>query len=133
MIFIPGNVPALKNSKMIIGLGAKCPKCKCSPRRILISSKTVRTWKKVTEPYWQQNKQEFIKLISKLEPPYKIGFYFQRKSRHKFDYTNAIDTLQDEMVHQNWLEDDNATMIIPVALGFEHCKDNPGVVIKVMK
>lgn len=131
MIFIPGNVPSLKNNKIIIGIGAKCRCCKQSPRRVLISSKSVRQWKKDTDKYWKQYKNEFLEMLSNSEAPHKISFKFIRKTRHKFDYTNALDTVQDEMVQQGWLEDDNATVIKPILRTFKYDKLNSGVYIDV--
>lgn len=131
MIFIPTNVPSLKNSKVIIGVGRTCPCCKKKPTRVLISSKSVRKWKKETDKYWKQYREEFLEMIREVEAPYRITFKFIRKTRHKFDYTNALDTVQDEMVHQGWLEEDNATVIRPIIRPFKYDKFRPGVFIGV--
>ena len=132
MIFIPGNVPSLKNSKIIIGIGKPCQCCKRKPNRVLISSKSVRQWQKDTAKYWEKYRQEFLDMLAVSEAPHRIAFKFVRKTRHRFDYTNAADTIQDEMVHQNWLEDDNATIIRPVFRKFKYDKYKPGVFIDVI-
>ena len=132
MIFIPGNVPSLKNSKIIIGIGKPCRCCKRKPNRILISSKSVQQWKKNTAEYWKKYREEFLDMLAASEAPHRIAFKFVRKTRHKFDYTNAADTICDEMVHQGWLEDDNATVIRPVFRKYKYDKHKPGVYIDVI-
>ena len=132
MIFIPGNVPSLKNSKIIVGIGKKCRCCNRQPQRILISSKSVQKWKKETAPYWKKYKQEFLDMLAASEAPHRIAFKFVRKTRHKFDYTNAADTICDELVHQGWIEDDNCDVIRPVFRKYKYDKLNPGVYIDVI-
>ena len=133
MIFIPGNVPSLKNSKIIIGIGKPCRCCKRKPNRVLISSKSVRQWKKDTAEYWKKYREEFLDMLAVSEAPHRIAFKFVRKTRHKFDYTNAADTICDEMVHQNWIDDDNCDVIRPVLKPYVYDKENPGVFISVIK
>jgi len=65
--------------------------------------------------------------------PREIGFKFFRNSRHKFDYLNPAQTVQDEMVKYGWLEDDNMLCIIPVFFEYEYDKLNPGVEINLME
>jgi|TARA_Y100000310_G_scaffold118355_1_gene117234 disulfide oxidoreductase YuzD len=117
MIFIPTNVPSSKNSKVWTG-------------KFLVSSKATQKWRKETKDYWNIFKKEFIDQLG--EKPHKIGFKFIRKSRHKFDYVNPLQTVQDEMVKYGWLEDDSADELIPVFLPYEYDKENPGVEIHVL-
>ena len=131
LIFIPGNVPALKNSKEIVYIGKRCNVCRKGHRPLLISSKRVKEWKKDTAPYWRKYKAEFLAMISDMETPYRIRFRFIRKSRHKFDYTNALDTIQDEMVQAKWISDDNSDILRPIPLQYRYDKENPGVEISV--
>jgi hypothetical protein len=56
-----------------------------------------------------------------------------RKSKHKFDYINPAQTIQDQMVKFGWITDDNAEEIIPIFLEFSYNKDNPVVYINVLK
>lgn len=65
------------------------------------------------------------------DTPMVVCFKFHRATRHRFDYTNAIDTVQDAMVNHGWIEDDNASIIVPRPTGFVYDKDNPGVWIWV--
>lgn len=121
MIFIPGNVPSSKNStwaKIING------------RRIVLPSKQTVEYKKNTKDYWELYKKEFQNQLD--SKPYKIGFKFIRGSKHKFDYVNPLQTIQDEMVKHNWLEDDTADELLPIFLPYEYDKNNPGVYIEVL-
>ena len=123
-IFIPGNVPSSKNGRRWTG-------------RYFIVSKQTQRYYKNSKKYWIENKKEFQKLLkgkdSQNKAPYRISFKFVRKSRHKFDYINPAQTIQDQMVKYGWITDDNANEMIPIFLEFEYDKDNPGVYINVLK
>ena len=123
-IFIPGNVPSSKNGRRWTG-------------RYFIVSKQTQRYYKNSKKYWIEHKKEFKKLLkgkdSQNKAPYRITFKFIRKSRHKFDYINPAQTIQDQMVKFGWITDDNAEEIIPIFLEFEYDKDNPGVYINVLK
>ncbi len=128
-IFIPTNTPSLKNSKIWTG-------------RRLIPSKTVREYIKSSEKDYANNKDKFLELIKDKKKPYLIGFHFIRKSKHKFDFINACQIVQDLMVTHGWLEDDNMDEMIPVCFlkydmdknhyGFTYDKENPGVEITIL-
>lgn len=76
--------------------------------------------------------------------PYRISFKFVRDSRHKFDYVNPLQTVQDMMTGgfktsklenvelRQWLPDDNADVILPVFEPYEYDKGSPGVYITVL-
>ena len=123
-IFIPGNVPSSKNGRRWTG-------------RYFIVSKQTQRYYKNSKKYWIEHKKEFKKLLkgkdSQNKAPYRITFKFVRKSRHKFDYINPAQTVQDQMVKYGWITDDNAEEMIPIFLEFEYNKDNPGVYINVLK
>lgn len=119
-IFIPGNVPSSKNSRVWTG-------------KFFIASKAVQKWRKETEPYWLSYKQEFLDSLEGLEKPYKLSMRFVRGSKHQFDYLNPAQTIQDEMVKYGWLEEDNASIIIPVFLPYSYDKANPGVYVRVIR
>jgi len=117
-IFIPGNVPSSKNSKVWTG-------------KFLISSKATREWEKNTIEYWQLFGPRFKKCIKQQPKPYNISFKFIRGSRHKFDYVNPLQTIQDAMVKNGWIEDDNADIMIPIIEKYEYSVKNPGVYITI--
>ena len=122
-IFIPGNVPSSKNSKQWTG-------------KMLIHSKPTRNYIRDTKQHYIQAKKEFkSQVIDKagieLSYPIHIDFYFVRNSRRKFDYINPAQTVQDLMVKYNWIEDDNATFLLPVFEPYEYNKVKPGVLITI--
>ena len=118
--WIPGNVPSSKNGRRWTG-------------KYFIASKSVMTYRKDTKKYYEQYAEEFKEEISKLKLPVKISFEFIRGSRHKFDYINPAQTVQDDMVKHGWIEDDNAEFIIPAFEQYTYDKENPGVIIKILK
>ena len=117
--FIPGNVPSSKNSRQWTG-------------KYFIASKSTQNWRKETSQYWDSYRDEFLEHVESTPHPLRISFKFIRGTKHKFDYVNPLQTVQDEMVHHGWLEDDNADILIPVFEQFEYNKDNPGVVITLL-
>jgi hypothetical protein len=118
-IFIKGYVPSSKNSKQWTGSR-------------LISSKTVRKYLSVYETEWLKNRSNFLKLSKGLPKPLKVGFYFIRDSKRKFDYINAAQLPCDLMTKHGWIDDDNCDCIIPVFLGYHVDKAAAGVVITVL-
>lgn len=127
-LFIPGNVPSLKNNKDIISIPIKGT----SKRRpMLVSSKRHRKYKEATTAHWFQLKGTFLNMTQQLPKPLHVHFKFIRGSRHKFDYTNALDTVQDLMTEFAWIDDDNADEILPVIEPYQYDKEKPGVYIWV--
>lgn len=118
-IFIPYNTPSSKNSRMRTKSG------------LFIPSKSTLDWYKLTDWYFVQNKKLFLTLLTYL-PPYHIVFRFVRKSKHKFDYINPAQTVQDAMVKHGWIEDDNADIIIPYFKKYSYDKNKAGVYISVI-
>ena len=98
--FIPGNVPSSKNGRRWTG-------------KYFIASKAVMNYRKATKDRYTELTEEFKDAIKDLELPVKISFEFVRGTRHKFDYINPAQTVQDDMVKYGWIEDDNAEFIIP--------------------
>ena len=119
-IFIPGNVPSSKNSKRWTG-------------KMLINSKTTMKYISKTKGDYLINKPKFIKLLKGKSKPYKISFKFIRGTKHKFDYINPCQTVQDLMVKNKWIDDDNCNEIIPIFEKYEYNKEKPGVIISVLK
>jgi Holliday junction resolvase RusA-like endonuclease len=116
--FIPGNVPSSKNSRRWTG-------------KFFIASKTTMKYRKNTDSIYKKHAASFAKEFAKYESPVYVSFKFTRGSRHKFDHVNPLQTVQDEMVKHGWIEDDNATFIIPVIEDYDYDKVNPGVLIKI--
>ena len=116
ILFLPGNTPSKKNSKQWVG-------------KMLINSKTVRNYLKNYEIYWRSNLNNWKSIIQNIEPPYRVGFYFVRDTKRKFDYNNISQICTDLMKKHGWLEDDNLDCIIPYFLGSHVDKENSGAYI----
>ena len=117
--FIPGNVPSSKNGRRWTG-------------KHFIASKAVMNYRKKTKQYYKDYAVEFQKALKQKEFPVHIEFEFIRSSKHKFDYINPAQTVQDDMVKHGWIEDDNADFLIPVFVKYSYDKKNPGVIIKLL-
>lgn len=116
--WIPGNVPSSKNSRQWTG-------------KYFIVSKTVTKYRNATKVDYIRIAPQFKHEIAKYTFPLTITFKFVRGSRHKFDYLNPAQTVQDDMVKHDWIEDDNCEFIIPRFEKFEYNKENPGVWIEI--
>jgi Holliday junction resolvase RusA-like endonuclease len=142
LIFIPGNVPSSKNSRINTKHGS-------------FASKTVKTYlnslgiqsysssKKLVKGYVNKPnlieslREDFLKQTSGKELPLEIGFHFVRGTRHKFDFHNIVQVILDLMTAHDLIIDDNMDCIIPFALKIEGNfysvdKNYPGVWIKII-
>jgi len=141
MIFIPNNVPSLKNSKQISITGK---------RPILLPSKTVKKYlqsmgvkkfsstKKTVEDY-ASRKNIFRESVGDYfhgaSSPCMIGFNFVRDSNRKFDFINAAQIICDLLTAHGFIKDDDMKHLIPMPLSingswYSVCRDNPGVWMK---
>lgn len=140
LLFIEGNVPSLKNGKIKTSKG-------------IFSSKTVKKYlnslgiqsysssKKlvkgfIKKPNEFEKTREFFKKHLK-NKPYEIGFHFNRKSKHNFDFNNANQLIADLLVAHDIIEDDDMNNFIPFAFKinnqyYTYNKNNPGVYIKIL-
>lgn len=123
-IFIPFHVPSSKNSRMRTKSG------------LFIASKATRNWRKDTASYWEQYRPVFLKLVKDKPHPLKIGFHFIRKTSHKYDWVNPLQTIQDEMVKYGWIPDDSINYLVPFPLKYKGKYTtidnvNHGVLIKI--
>jgi hypothetical protein len=100
-IFISGNTPSSKNSRTWTG-------------RYSIENKRVTKYRKETKEQFQNNKKLFLSMLEGKEKPYLIGFHFVRGNKHKFDFCNMLQILQDIMIVEGYLDDDNCDEMIPV-------------------
>lgn len=117
-IFIKGNTPSSKNSRVWTG-------------RFFIVNKATKKWKDETEEDWNKYAEEFRKEFDARSKPVKIYFQFIRKSKHRFDYSNICQAPLDEMVRHNLINDDNADEVIPVFVPYKYDKLNPGTWIEI--
>ena len=124
LIFIPNNVPSSKNNKVWTG-------------RYFIWSKRALAYKKDTKEQFLLNKDLFLSMLEGKEKPYIVGFHFVRNNKHKFDFVNMVQTMQDLMVEYEYLEDDNCDIMLPFPLiindkYYQIDKNNPGVYIRIL-
>lgn len=126
IFFIPGAVPSSKNSRVLTRSG------------LFIASKATQKYRKTTAAYWLMHKPAFkAELVAKAKPII-IGLHFVRASKHKWDFINPAQTIQDEMTKAGWIEDDNVDEILPVPLYingsyWSYNKTNAGVYIAVLE
>ena len=98
-IFIPGNVPSSKNSRMRTRSG------------IFIKSPLCFKYEKATKVIWEEKAEEVRQLTDNAEKPILIGLHFVRDSRRKCDFHNLVQFIADLMVKYKWIEDDNMTQV----------------------
>lgn len=124
MIFIKGNVPSSKNNKVWTG-------------RYFVWSKRASQYKKDTKEEFIGNKELFLSMIEGKEKPYLVGFHFVRNNKHKFDFVNMVQTIQDLMVEYGYIEDDNTEIMLPFPFDVNGVynsidKEHPGVWINIL-
>lgn len=124
-LFIPGAVPSSKNSRIMTRSG------------LFIASKQTQKYRKASAAYWLMHKPAFKAALASMTKPIIIGMHFVRASRHKWDFINPAQTIQDEMTKAGWIDDDNVEEILPVPLyvdgrPWSYDKTNPGVYIAVL-
>lgn len=153
MIFIKGNVPSLKNSKVKTSRG-------------IFSSPTVKKWlrllgiqsfsssKKIVKGYVDPNRpneieklrDEFAKMKKDKGDPIFIGYHQVRNSKRLFDFSNSIEVVQDLLTAHDIIKDDNVKYVFPTPMTIDGelpskdtirvkpfysvDKENPGVWIK---
>jgi hypothetical protein len=137
MIFIKGNVPSLKNSKVKGIFPSKSVMNYLKSLNIQqysVSKKTVKGYKSPDKP------NLFISQISDyfkdIKYPVIVGTHFVRNSKRRFDIINAQQILFDLLSSHHFIEDDNADCIIPVSFKINgnwvsYNKQCPGVFIKI--
>lgn len=154
MIFIPGNVPSLKNSKVKAKGGIfSSPSVNKYIRSLGIQSFSSRN--KIIKGYVDKTRPNILEMfrteiesmkIDK-EDPLFIGFHQVRKDNRKFDFSNSVEIIQDLFVAHNFIEDDNVQYMFPIPMTIDGRlptvdnlrkeqwysvdKENPGVFIKI--
>ena len=103
--FIGMNCPSKKNAKQI------------TRNKRIISSKTVRRYEKEMETVYRENKDKFIEKTKDKQFPLRIGFYFFRDSKRKWDFCNIIQEPLDLFQEYGYIEDDDTKHVIPIYLG----------------
>lgn len=140
MIFIPHNVPSLKNSKVATKKG-------------VFPSKTVTNYlrKHGIKSYSSRKKQvekyktipftfpidELKELFKNKEYPLVIGLHFVRDSKREFDFNNSSQIIFDLLTAFDLIVDDSMKYVIPFVMEldeeyYSYDKDNSGVFIDIL-
>ena len=137
MIFIPGNVPSSKNSKV------KCAKG-------VFNSPAVRKYlqfigvKKYGKDYVENYKTRpnlfdtpELRIELQGEYPLIVGFHFVRKTKGRWDFHNLCQVICDLLVAHGMILDDDIDHLIPIPMVvsgkvWTKDKNKPGVWVKVL-
>lgn len=133
MIFLEGNFPSFKNSKQFTG-------------KFFIMSKTVQKYLKAWEWQWVVSENAYRSISVDMVDcwmdnpgiPLNIGIHFVRGTKHKYDWVNMVQGVQDLMVKHKWIPDDNVDVMLPFPIQINGCfssydKNKPGVFINIIK
>ena len=110
-IFIYGNVPSSKNSKVWTG-------------KKLISSSRVYCYKRQAQKQFEAHRNRFLRATAKKSLPLMVKFTFYRETHQRFDFNNISHIVCDLMILCKWVEDDSYKYLVPVF--------NPEVIIDKM-
>lgn len=135
MIFIPGNIPSLKNSKVKTARGIfSSPTVNKFLRSIGIQKfnsrkKEVKGYVDATRPnQFESLREEFMKMKVGKDDPIVIGYHQVRNSKRLFDFSNSVEIVQDLMTAHDFIEDDNVKHVFPVPMSIDGQlidQDNP--------
>ena len=147
-IYIPGNVPSLKNSKQIFTN-------KKTGKSFITSSDLCKKYIEDKKMHLMTFKPRFLKLIEGKSYPLTIQFFFIRDKHKSFDYGNitqiVLDCMtgnayypptRDKLVNAErkakresfrWIEDDDADHLVPdYSAGYGYDPKLAGVIIRVL-
>lgn len=141
-MFIKGNTPSLKNSKIKTSRGVFPSKTVGNYLRSLgiqaysASRKIVLEYK--TKPNLFREYLKHFPDLSECDYPVIIKFHFVRKTKAKFDFNNANQIILDLLTAHDIIPDDNMDYVLPIPWQMEGKwysidKNNPGVYIQIFK
>lgn len=139
-MFIEGNVPSSKNSKVNTSKGSFMSK---TVKKYLRSfgiqtfssrKKEVKGYKTIPMTF---PVEELRDLLLNKKYPIILGLHFVRGSKHKADFINACQILLDLMTAFDLIPDDDMDHIFPIPFELEdklysYNKEKPGVWIKIL-
>jgi len=121
-IFIPGEVPSSKNSRIAI---------QTETTNKTIPSKATRSYKKESANTYKDLRGDFHKMVEGLHPPFTVYYKLVRKRKAEFDFHNAIQIIADMMVLHGWLQNDDSKTVRFIPLLEIYDSENPGVYITI--
>jgi hypothetical protein len=140
LVFLPHNVPSLKNSKIATSRGVFSSKTvgkylrKYGIKHYSSSRKTVEGYKTspMTFPV-----EELRKLFEGVVYPTTVGFHFVRDSKRSFDFNNANQIVFDLLTAFDIIPDDSMNYVVPACvwindLPYSVDPKNAGVYIKII-
>jgi len=123
MIFITGNVPSSKNSKVKAKTGIfNSPAVSKFLQRLGIQAyssgkKTVKGYVSLDRPNLLEGfRKEIEEMKIGKENPLFIGFHHVRNSKRKFDFSNSVEIIQDLFTAHDFIEDDNVKYMFPIPM-----------------
>jgi len=132
MIFIPGNIPSLKNSKVKTSRGIfSSPTVSKFLRSIGIQGfnsrkKTVKGYVDPLRPnQFEALRSRFLSMKAGKDDPLIIGYHQVRNSKRLFDFSNSVEIIQDLMTAHDFIEDDNVKHVFPVPMSIKGELINP--------
>ncbi len=137
MIYLKGNVPSSKNSQVMTKRGIFKSKTVSHYLQNLgvkdySSSKKTYTNYKTRPNQIEKIKPAFLEMAKDKSLPLKVGLYFVRDSKRKWDFHNMVQIVADLFTAHGLIEDDNVDCFVPVFMGYEVDKFNPGVKIVIL-
>lgn len=103
---IKGDPRTKKNSLMIAGTGAKCPRCGKHVKQFVRQSKAHDDYAKSASWYLQPKPDKPIDF------PVNVRCLFYMKTRRKVDGLNLCATIDDLLVENGILADDNSRIVV---------------------
>ncbi len=152
MIFIKGNIPSLKNSKVKTSRGIfHSPTVSKFIRSLGIQhfnsrKKEVKGYKDPLRPNeFEALRNSFEAMKNGKNNPLIIGYHQVRNSKRSFEFSNSVEVLQDLFTSHDFIEDDNVKYVFPIPMTkdgeiaspenrdrlYSVDKNNPGVWIKI--
>ena len=144
-VFISGNIPSSKNSKVATSKGVFHSKTVTKWLReqgiqhYSASKKEVTLYKTKPCVFPVKELKELVHLYgqSRTGYPVKFGIHFVRQTKAKFDFHNICQILFDLMVAFDIIEDDNMDCILPFPMQIDGAwysvdKNNPGAYITIL-
>ena len=154
MIWLPGNVPSLKNSKVKTSRGIfSSPTVNKYIRALGIqkfssSKKEVKGYADPNRPnLFESERAHFNHMVGNKGEPIFLGLHHVRSSKRLFDFSNSVEIIQDLLTAHDFIEDDNVKYLycLPMSIDGKLPKignlrttnwysvdpKNPGVYLKV--